>query len=245
MIHPTAIVSPHAAIGEGVKIGAFCIIHDHVTIGAGSTVGAYCELGLPTPLATTKELVIGRDAIIRSHCTFYAGSVFGDGLMTGHQATVRENTRAGLNLQIGTLNDIQGHCTIGDYVRFQSSVLIGQQSRIGNFVRIYPYVVLTNDPHPPSNIVQGPTINDYAVIATMVTVFPGVTIGEHAVVGAHSCVTRDIAAGMLAIGSPAKTIRKASEITLKDGSENVAYPWTRHFHRGFPEHIVAGWREEE
>jgi UDP-3-O-[3-hydroxymyristoyl] glucosamine N-acyltransferase len=65
------------------------------------------------------------------------------------------------------LSDLQGHCEIGDYVRFHSNVHIGQKSKIGNFVWIFPYVVLTNDPYPPSNNLVGVTVHDFAAIATM------------------------------------------------------------------------------
>ena len=117
---------------------------------------------------------------------FYNGSVFGERLITGHRVTVREKTFAGKNLQIGTLGDIQGHCTIGDYVRFHSNVHIGQKSLIGNFVWIFPYVVLTNDPHPPSETLIGVTVCDYAAIATMSVILPGAVVAKGVLVGAHS-----------------------------------------------------------
>lgn len=66
---------------------------------------------------------------------------------------------AGKNLQIGTLSDLQGHCEIGDYVRLHSNVHI--KSVPGNFVWIFPYVVLTNDPYPPSDSLVGVTVQDF------------------------------------------------------------------------------------
>ena len=70
-------------------------------------------------------------------------------------------------LLIGTLGDFQGHATIGDYVRTHSSVFIAHHARIGNFVWIFPHVVLTDDPHPPSEVRRGVVVEDYASIATM------------------------------------------------------------------------------
>lgn len=240
-IHPTALVSKRASIGENTTIGAFSIIHDNVVIGDNCTIDSYCELGYPTPLASGNPLNIGHHAVIRSHSVFYEGSTFKDGLSTGHRVTIREGISAGFNLQIGTLSDLQGDCKIGDYVRFHSNVHIGKASTVGSFVWIFPYCVLTNDPHPPSNITQGVTIEDFAVIATMTTLLPGVTIGKDSLVAAHSCVSKPVKPHTVVGGSPAKQLCMTSDIKLKDGSNDPAYPWVNHFHRGYPEHVVNQW----
>lgn len=78
------------------------------------------------------------------------------------------------------------------------------------------------------------------MIGTMVTVLPGVRVGRDAVVSAGSLVSRDIEPGQLAMGSPAKPRKPAAEIPLSDGS-GPAYPWRRHYHRGYPNEVVAGW----
>ncbi len=244
MIHASAIVSPKAKLGTDVSIGPFTIIHDDVVIGDGSTIESHCEIGKSTALSDGSPLIIGRSSLIRSHSVFYQGSNFGDNLVTGHRVTVREMTRAGKNFQIGTLGDIQGHCEIGDYVRFHSNVHIGQHSRIGSYVWIFPYVVLTNDPHPPSHVVMGVTVEDFVAIATMSIILPGVTVKKGALVGAHSSVNRDVEADTVVAGSPAKFICETSKVKLKDGSNESAYPWRKHFHRGYPKEIVAEWLKE-
>jgi acetyltransferase-like isoleucine patch superfamily enzyme len=244
LIHPTALVSPQAEIHDGVCIEAYSIVHPNVVIGENSTVGSFCEIGYPSTLAEGKALTIGHSSLIRSHSTIYEGSTFGERLTTGHRVTIREKTIAGCNFQVGTLGDIQGDCGIGDYVRFHSNVHIGKHSLIGDFVWIFPYVVLTNDPHPPSDTSSGVSIRDFAAIATMSVLLPGVKIGEGALVGAHSSVSRDVADGTVVAGSPAKYICDASKLKLKDGSNRPAYPWRQHFHRGYPDAIVSKWLEE-
>lgn len=244
MIHSSAIISPKAQLGSNVEVGPYTLIHDHVVIGDNSVIGSHCEIGHPSSLADGMPLIIGESALIRSHSIFYQGSQFGAQLITGHRVTVREKTNAGENFQIGTLSDIQGHCQIGDYVRFHSNVHIGQMSEIGNFVWIFPYVVLTNDPHPPSSVLQGVSIGNFAAIATMSIILPGVTVGEGALIGAHSSVNRNVEPNTVAAGSPAKFVCNASAIKLKDGSKRNAYPWRNHFTRGYPEHIVAQWLKE-
>lgn len=244
MIHPTAIVSPKANIGHNVSIGAFSIVHDDVILGNNTVIESHCEIGYPSPLAKGQPLVIGESSLIRSHSIFYQGSTFGARLVTGHRVTVREQTSAGLNLQIGTLSDIQGHCSIGNYVRFHSNVHIGQHSKIGNYVWIFPYVVLTNDPHPPSQVMMGVTVEDFVAIATMSVILPGVTVKKGALVGAHSSVSKEVAADTVVAGSPAKFICDTTALKLKDGSGSAAYPWRKHFHRGYPEEVVQDWIAE-
>ncbi len=244
-IHPTAIVHKDAVLGLDVVIGAYTIIHKNVYVGDGSVIGSHCEIGCPAHHASDGGvLVIGRNSYIRSHSVFYEGSSFGDNLVTGHRVTVREKTKAGRAFQIGTLSDIQGHCEIGDFVKFHSNVHIGQHSKIKNYVWIFPYVVLTNDPHPPSEVMMGVVVEEYVAIATMSVILPGVTIREGALVGAHSSVSRDVEPNTVVVGSPAKYVCETSQIKLKDGSGLSAYPWRRHFHRGYLPETVATWIAE-
>lgn len=240
-IHRSAHVAPGAKIGADLEIGPFSIVHGNVLLGDRVKVGAYCELGVPAPLGDGTPLVIGDDALIRSHAVFYESSAFGPGLVTGHHVTVRENTRAGLSFQIGTASEIQGDCSVGDYVRFQSNVFVGKKTTIGNFVWVLPYVVLTNDPTPPSNVIVGCTIEDYASLAAASLVLPGVTVGRHALVAAHACVTKDVPPHMVVAGVPARVVGEASSIKLRDGSDRLAYPWTLHFSRGYPAGVVKQW----
>lgn len=244
LIHPSAIVEPGAILGEGVTVGPFSIIHANVQLGAGSSVGSHCELGVPAPGSEGSPLQIGANAVIRSHSVFYAGSTFGERLTTGHRVTIREKTVAGVNLQVGTLGDIQGHCEIGDYVRFHSNVHIGKHSVVEDFVWIFPYVVLTNDPHPPSEVQMGVTLRKFCAIATMTTILPGVEVGAGALVGAHSNVAKSVPPHRVVAGNPAIDRGPTERIRLKDGTERPAYPWTTHFTRGYPDEVVRRWAQE-
>lgn len=55
------------------------------------------------------------------------------------------------------------------------------------------------------------TIHDNVWIAANVTVLPGVTIGERAIIGAGSVVTRDVAPGTIVAGNPAKYVRNTDD----------------------------------
>lgn len=229
-------------VPDDVVIHPTSIIHPNVHIGPGTQIGAFCEIGVPSPLAETNILRLGPNSLIRSHSIFYTGSTFGAGMITGHGVTVRENICAGSNLQIGTLSDLQGHTSFGDHVRLHSNVHVGQKSTIGSFVFIFPYVVLTNDPTPPSSELVGVTLEDYSIIATMSVVLPGSTVGNGALVGAMSLVKGDVPPNSIYVGNPGKVVGLTSKIKLRDGTP--AYPWRRHFHRGYPEDIVNDWKAE-
>lgn len=245
LIDERALVHPSALLGKDVSIGPFTIVGRGVEIGESGRIESHCVLGeLPGWFGENDvgPLRIGPGAHIRSHSVLYRGSTFDSGLRTGHRVTLREGIVAGRDLQVGTLCDLQGDTIIGECVRMHSNVHIGKLSRIESFAWIFPYVVLTNDPHPPSEgYLVGVHVGQYAVIATMTTVLPGVRIGSGAVVGAHALVTHDVPRDVVVAGIPARVIGPTHAIRLRDNS-GPAYPWMRHFHRGYPEDVVAEWR---
>lgn len=232
-------ISEMAQIGANVKIGDNSIIYDNVIIEDGTVICDNCVIGEPLN-AYYKDLEyvnpvtkIGKNSLIRSHTIIYAGSIFGEGFSTGHRVTIRENMIFGKECRVGTQCDFQGYSTVGDYCWFHSNVHIGQKSEIGNFVFIYPYVVFTNDPTPPSEICIGPKIGDYSQIGVSSVILPGVKIGRHVLVGACSVVVKDTLDYKLVLGNPAKEIKDIREI--KDRQTGMShYPWPSHFERGMP-----------
>lgn len=245
LIHPSSYVSPKAKLGDGVEVGPFCVVHANVILGDRVKIGSHCELGISTALGDGTPLILGDDSLIRSHSVFYESSSFGPGLATGHHVTVREKTLAGFGFQIGTQSEIQGDCSVGDYVRLQSNVFVGKRTTIGNFVWILPYVVLTNDPTPPSNLLLGCTIEDYASVSAASVVLPGVIVGHHSLVAAQSCVTKNVPPNMVVAGVPARVVCDTQTIKLRDGSGRAAYPWTQQFTRGYPASVIERWRAHD
>ena len=118
--------------------------------------------------------------------------------------TIREQAEIGNNVSIGTLSDLQGHCKLGNYVRLHSNVHIGMLSQIDDCVWIFPYVVLTNDPTPPSENEFGVHIHSFAVVATNAILLPGVEVHNDALIGAGAIVTKDVDKYEVAVGNPAK-----------------------------------------
>jgi len=239
MIDTSVRIGRNVEIGNNVTIGCSAIVYDNVCIGDNTIIGPNCVVGEPigSYYSDTRyinpQLRISKDSIIRSGSILYAGSNIGERFQCGNCVTIRENCKIGKNCRIGTISDLEGYCKLGDYCRLHSNVHIGQKSSIGNFVWIYPYVVLTNDPHPPSDVIIGVTVEDFSVIATMAVILPGIHIGKDALVGAHALVREDVEAGVVVAGNPAKQISTIRDIkTKRDGKE--VYPWREHFDRGMP-----------
>ena len=245
-VHPTSIVSPDADIGRGVTIEPYCLVHANVAVGDGSFIGSHSVLGEPTAdyyadpdSYQPAKSQIGANAVVRSHAILYSGVRIGDDFACGHRVTVREGTQIGDGVQIGTLSDLQGQLTIGNHARLHSNVHIGQLSTIEELTWIFPYVVLTNDPHPPSDTCKvGPTVRKFAIVATHSTILPGVEIGEGALVGAMSLVRQDVPPHTIVAGVPAKEFGPTENIVCHEGRLERVYPWWRHFRRGYPEGVL-------
>ncbi len=70
---------------------------------------------------------------------------------------------------------------------------------------------------------RGPQIKRGAQIGVNATLLPFVTIGERAVIGSGSVVTRDVPAGTIAVGNPARVIKSIEEATCPRGYVHAPY----------------------
>ncbi len=232
-------ISEKAKIGKNVRIGDNTVIYDNVIIGDNSIICNHCVIGEPvndyyfTSSYENPETVLKEGAFIRSHSIIYAGSVFGENFSTGHRVTIREHSKFGNNCRIGTVSDIQGYVEFGNNCWLHSNVHIGQQSKIGNFVFIYPYAVFTNDPTPPSDTCIGPTVGDFSQIAVGTVLLPAAEIGKHCLVGAQSLVGGKYDDYSLIIGNPAKKIKDVRELKSRNADKSH-YPWPYSFSRNMP-----------
>lgn len=239
IIKENVIIGENVILEDDVYLDYGTIIRDNVHIRKGTTVGARCILGeylgdfYIDRLNKNHPLVIGENSLIRSDTVIYGDCSIGANFMTGHHVTIREGSIIGEHVRVGTLSDIQGKCKIGNYVNIHSNAHLGQGCLIGNYVWIYPYVVLTNDPYPPSEILKGVTIKDYAVVAVGAVILPDIIIGEGALIGAGSIVTKNVETGRMVNGNPGKDRGKVTDIVNRYTGEN-AYPWKDRFDRGMP-----------
>jgi acetyltransferase-like isoleucine patch superfamily enzyme len=199
-------------------------IYQNVQLGHGSVVEDFCIVGTPPRGARDGELptTIGDAAVIRSHTVIYAGNVIGRNFQTGNKVNIRESNRIGNNVSVGTLSVIEHHVEVADNVRIHTQVFIPEYSTLEEGCWIGPNVVFTNAKYPLSPGVKdnlvGPVIRKGAKIGANATLLPGVVIGENALVGAGAVVVRDVPAGAVVAGNPARVIGQIAELPYSSAS---------------------------
>jgi acetyltransferase-like isoleucine patch superfamily enzyme len=122
--------------------------------------------------------------------------------------------------RIGTFVEIQKGAKIGKRVKISSHSFICEGVTVEDEVFIGHGVMFINDKYPHSTNPDGglQTETDWSLVSTLVkrrasigsnaTILCGVTIGEAAVIGAGSVVTRNVPPNTIVAGNPARILRK-------------------------------------
>ena len=125
----------------------------------------------------------------------------------------------GDNTKIGAFVEIQKNASVGRQCKISSHTFICEGVTIEDNVFIGHGVMFINDIYPRATAngqlqteadwkVERTVIKNGASIGTGATILANVTIGEHAIVGAGSVVTKDVPANSIVAGNPAKVLRK-------------------------------------
>ena len=137
----------------------------------------------------------------------------GSGTKIWHYANIYGCT-IGKNCTIGSYTEVQNNVQIGNNVTISSHSFICSLVQIEDDVFIGHGVMTINDLHPPSfrrtgskEHWQKTLIKKGAVIGSNATLFP-VKIGKNAEVGAGAVVTKNIPDNCIAVGNPARIIKK-------------------------------------
>jgi len=142
----------------------------------------------------------------------------GVGSKIWHFSHIQPGARIGENCSIGQNVNIANNVKIGNGVKIQNNVSVYEGVELEDFVFCGPSMVFTNIKVPRSEFPQRGSefylktlVKKSASIGANATIVCGVTIGEYAVVGAGSVVTKDVPAYALVIGNPGRVVGKVDK----------------------------------
>lgn len=167
-IHPTAIVSPRAEIGDDVEIGPYVVIEAGVRMGARNVVHPFAVIGGPPQIRKTTDvgqrkqqggLVIGDDNVIREHVTINVSTgarstAIGSNNLLMAGCHVAHDVVVGSRCVIANGVQLAGHVTVEDWVTFGGLAAVAQFVRVGESAFVAGGAMCERNV-PPFVIVQG------------------------------------------------------------------------------------------
>lgn len=133
----------------------------------------------------------------------------GDNTKIWQYSIVLKGAKIGSNCNINAQCFIENHVVIGSNVTVKCGVQLWDGIVVEDDVFIGPNATFTNDKYPKSKIYPDEflktTIKRKASIGANATILCGITIGENAMIGAGSVVTKDVPDGEIWYGNPAKS----------------------------------------
>jgi UDP-N-acetylglucosamine acyltransferase len=174
-VHPTAVVSPGAVLGEDVTIGPYAVIGDGVVLGARTRVGASAMVQGPAIFGTENRIYAHAALGSDPQDLKYRGEP--TRLVVGSRNTFREFMTA----HRGTPGGL-GETIIGDDNYFMNFSHVAHDNRIGS------RVVLANGAALAGHV----EVDDYAILSAYSGAHQFIRIGRYAFVGAYSPLRRDV-----------------------------------------------------
>lgn len=218
-VQESTAISEHAvvqtqAIGEGVSIGAFCVIrpgaqlgdrvviHPHVVIESGVVVGDGVEVfpgahlgkepkgagALARSLAFERRVQIGANSSVGPHAVIFYDVEIGENTLIGDGASIREGCRIGSKCVIGRHTTVHYNTTIGNRTKVMDLTHVTGNCSIGEDIFISVGVMMVND-----NAIGREGYSDEHVRGPSIE--DGATIGAGAILAAGVTIGRGAAVG--------------------------------------------------
>jgi UDP-N-acetylglucosamine acyltransferase len=186
-IHPTAVLSTEAHIGEGVEIGPYTVIGPDVHIGKNTVIGPH--------------VVVDAHTDIGEGCRIFQFSSIGAApqdlkfkgektrVIIGNNNTIREY----VTINRATSADI-GVTIIGNNNLLMAYCHVAHNCKLGN------NIVMAN----AANLAGHIHVEDYAIIGGLTGIHQFTRIGAHCIIGGASAVAKDVPPFVMASGNYAK-----------------------------------------
>ena len=187
VIHPTAIVSPLAKIGNNVRIGPFCV------------VGANVELG--------DDCVLHSHVVLEGHSKFGRGNEFFPFAVIGGKTQDLKYIGEPTWLEVGDYNVFRENSTVhrGTHeslpTRIGSHNLLLCYSHVAHDCQLGDHIILSNSVGLAGHII----VEDHVIISGFAAAHQFCRIGKHAIIGGLSKVVQDVPPFMIVDGNPAST----------------------------------------
>lgn len=205
-------------IGDRAVVAAGVVVHGGTELGEAARVEEHAVVGKPelgyalgrTYPGAGADTRIGAGVVLRSGATVYAGVGIGPSTAIGHHTVVRSFARLGADCVLGHFLVIERECRIGTGVRcsplshLTAATVLCDGVFLGAGIRtVNDKHLIWRDPERDPDLVP-PRFEPGARVGSGSTVLGGVTVGERALVGAGSVVTRDVPPDATVYGVPAR-----------------------------------------
>ena len=175
MIHPTAVISENANIGDNVTIGPFCVVDDNVTIGDGCILKSHVVVRGPTRIGKNNKFFqfssIGEDCQDKKYAGEPTELVIGDD----------NEFREGVTVHRGTIQD-NSITIIGSRCLLMANAHVAHDCVLGDDIILANNVAVAGHVH----------IDDFVIVGGAVGIHQFCKIGAHAFLGAGGIILRDV-----------------------------------------------------
>ncbi len=186
-IHPTAIISPEATVGENVEIGPYSVIGPDVQIGKDTVVGPHVVMEGPTKIGNSCHIFQFASIGAPPQDLKFKGEKCP--VIIGDNNTIREF----VTIHRATSSDI-GMTFIGDNNLLMAYCHVAHNCKLGN------NIVMAN----AANLAGHIHVEDYVIIGGLSGVHQFTSIGCHAMISGASAVTQDVPPYVTVAGNHAK-----------------------------------------
>ena len=215
-IHPSAVISPEAVIGEGCSIGPLVVIEKGAQIGSHATIEAKCFIGQEVTLGNHCHL--HPNVTIRERCRIGNRVILHSGVVIGADGFGYE-FRDGCQQKIPQTGSVQidddveiGANSAVDRARF-GRTWIQRGTKIDNLVQIGHNVTIGEHCILCAQVgISGSTrIGNYVTLAGKVGLSGHIEIGDQVMIGAMSGLAKIVPSKTIMFGAPAQPIREYKE----------------------------------